>query len=129
MINNLKLTPFKQKGATVWVMMFIMALVIVVALLVMKVGPIYLNNYQIKGILSGLAEMPDAQKMSTASLKSAFDKRVNINGLTNITSKDLKIKSEKTGKTASVKYDVTEKLVGNLSVFVEFDDTVVLGGK
>ena len=62
-MNNLSHAS-KQKGASMWTLVFTSALIVLFALITMKLVPAYLDNNKIINALNSLAETPGAANMS-----------------------------------------------------------------
>jgi hypothetical protein len=115
-----------QRGWTIWSVLGVGFLVVAGALLFMKLMPVYLDNYKIKGAMASLAEDPRA---------ADWNKRQVINEMTNILyidyghdivdlNKALSVEKENEFKYIRVEYEVVVPLVYNVSALVDFNNEV-----
>ncbi|PWY53851.1 DUF4845 domain-containing protein [Legionella qingyii] len=127
----------KQKGMTFIGMIFTVVVIVMAAIVVMRVIPVYLQYYSIIKSVKGLNSVP----LSTLSgdpvadvnlLKSTMDKRLDINGVESLKENQLMIEPIGSNKfRVKVKYQVIKPLVYNISLLFDFDHTeeVVAGSE
>ena len=123
----MKLLPIQQQGLTFISLVFILGLITVFVLLILKIGPIYLDHRNVVGALAGLEKTADIEKLSEAEIRDSLNKRFNINYIDNITQDDITVTKEGNYLKVVVEYQVVKKIVGNLSVLVEFNDEIEAG--
>jgi len=116
----------KQRGFTLWGLLGAGFLIVVVALLFMKLFPVYLDNYKLQQAMHSVAADPRAAE---------WNKRAIIREMTNILYIDygsdivdlgnaLSVQSEQSRKFIVVEYEVVVPLVYNLSALVDFENRV-----
>lgn len=109
----------KQRGASMWQMMFYVGLAFVVVYLALRLTPIYLEGMSVKKAFSQLQS--NGASMTRQEVKSKVDSQFTVDSVKRVSSKDLEFKSLRSGKTeVSLDYDVKVPLVGNLTLVVEF---------
>lgn len=119
----------EQKGMTLIGMLFIVAVVVMAAIVIMRVIPVYLQHYYIVQSVKSLNEV-EADSLSgdafadIAVLKSALDKRFIINGIDTINAQDIVITpTDENHFKVLLKYQAVRSLVYNVSLLFEFNNT------
>lgn len=113
----------KQRGLTLTGMLFGSMVLILVAVLGMKVVPVYIDNATIKKNLVAIAADSSLQSASASQIRLAYGKRAQVDGISVISAKDLKIAKDKGKLILSVIYTVEIPLVSNISLKFDFDTT------
>lgn len=116
-----------QQGYTLISLIFILGLVGLFVLLLFKIGPIYLDHSKVVNALAAIEETTDVETKTESEIRSSLDKRFNMNYVSAIKAQEVKILKRGNYLKVEAEYDVVEKIVGNLSVLVEFDDIVEVG--
>ncbi|KTD04254.1 DUF4845 domain-containing protein [Fluoribacter gormanii] len=127
----------KQKGMTFIGMIFTVVVIVMAAIVVMRVIPVYLQYYSIIKSVKGLNTVPvstlSGDPMADVNLlKSTMDKRLDINGVESLKDNQLMIEPIGSNKfRVKVKYQVIKPLVYNISLLFDFDHTeeVVAGSE
>lgn len=122
-------THKKQKGITLISMIFILGLIAFFTLLVLKVSPIYMNHSKVVHALETLKNRTDIEKKSKYEVWSSLQKQFNMNYVYAVKKKDVKITTRGGYLKVQIKYHIKKPLVGNLSVWVDFDDSIEVGTK
>ncbi len=123
MANSIK----KQKGLTFISLMVILAVLGFFIFLGLKIGPIYLNNSKVENALTALKEMPNIQSMSKYEMRLSLAKRFDLNYVTKVNLDDVTILKQGDYVKVEIEYERVEKMIGNLSVLVHFDEAFELG--
>ncbi len=118
----------KQKGLTFISIMFILGLIAFFVLLILKIGPIYMNHSKVVNALSAVENMADVETMSKREIEDSLYKRFNLNYVEKVDSNDITIIKQGNYVRVEIEYERVEPLVGNLSVLVEFDEFFEAGG-
>lgn len=122
-------THKKQKGITLISMIFILGLIAFFTLLVLKVSPIYMNHSKVVHALEILKNRTDIEKKSKYEVWTSLQKQFNMNYVYAVKKKDVKITTRGGYLKVQIKYHIKKPLVGNLSVWVDFDDSIEVGMK
>jgi Tfp pilus assembly protein PilE len=117
----------KQQGFTLISLVFILGIIGFFVMLVLKIGPIYLDHNKVKSALAALENTTDIETFSEPEVRSTLDKRFNMNYVSDLKSQEVKITKRGSYLKVQAKYEVVEKIAGNLSVLVEFDDVIEVG--
>lgn len=100
----------------------ILGLIAFFTLLVLKIAPIYMDHAKVVNALAAVENTTDIQTKSKSEVLSSLKKRFNFNYVYDIEDDDISIIKEGNYLKVDIEYEVVEKLVGNLSVLVEFQD-------
>jgi Domain of unknown function (DUF4845) len=121
------ITPKPQQGYTFITLVFILGLIAFFALLIMKVGPIYLDHSKVVNALAAIEKLTDVETLSESEIRSTLGKRFDLNYVYDVKPEEVKISKRGNYLKVEAKYEVVEKIAGNLSVLVEFDDVIEVG--
>lgn len=113
--------PYHQQGFSLSSMLFWSIILVLVAVLGMKVVPVYIENASIKKNLIAISNDSNLQNASTDQIRLAFTKRAQIDGITAITAKDIKIMRDKGQLMLSTNYSVNVPLFGNIALLIDFE--------
>jgi hypothetical protein len=116
-----------QRGYTLISLIFILGIVGFFVLLVLKIGPIYLDHSKVKNALAAIENSTDIETKSEYDVRTSLSKRFNMNYVAHLDAKDVKITKRGNYLKVDAEYEVVEKIVGNLSVLVEFNDSFEVG--
>jgi hypothetical protein len=83
--------------------------------------PAYMQEAKIKNIFESIAHDPDMQKAGPREIMVSFEKRASIDSVTAIKSSDIDISSEDGKPVLSASYSTKIPLIGNISLFIEFN--------
>ncbi|MBL7479119.1 DUF4845 domain-containing protein [Legionella bononiensis] len=127
----------KQQGMTLIGMLFTVIVVVMAAIVVMRVVPVYLQHYTIVQSIKGLNSTPASTLTGDSytdidTLRKSLTKRFDINGVDDLKNDQLVISPDGPNKfKVQLKYQVVKPLVYNMSLLVDFDDTyeVVAGSE
>lgn len=110
----------RQRGATFLGMMFIAALVVIVAILGLKLVPAYIEFATVSNILRDVANSPEGKSGSVPAIQSSFKKHAQIDGIETVKADDLEIDKDGDHVVIKAPYSVRVKLVGNVSALIDF---------
>ncbi len=119
----------RQQGYTLISLIFILGLIGVFVLLLFKIGPVYLDHSKVKSAFAALENLGNLSELSETEIRSTLDKRFNMNYVSDLKSQDVKIVKQGSYVKVEAEYEVVEKVVGNLSVLVEFHDVIEVGSE
>lgn len=111
----------KQRGMGMMGFIMIAAGIIFVAVLGMKIVPPYVHSVQIAQILRTIASDPAMQGASIKEIRDSYDKRANLNYITDVTAEDIEIEMEDGRIRLSASYTVKVPLVANVTLLLEFN--------
>lgn len=114
---------YKQRGLTLAGMLIGSIILVLVAVVSMKIVPVYIDNATIKKNLVAVAGDNSLQNANAGQIRLAFTKRAQVDGITAVSAKDIKILKNKNKLILSVAYTVEVPLVSNISLKFDFDVT------
>ena len=118
----------RQRGLTFLSIVLILGLIAFFVLLTLKIAPIYMNHSKVVNALSAVENMTDIETMSKHQIQDSLYKRFNMNYVDKVDGDDITITKSGNYTKVEIEYERVEKLVGNLSVLVEFNDSFEVGG-
>jgi hypothetical protein len=119
--------PKHQQGLTFISLVFVLGLIAFFVLLALKIGPIYLDHGKVTSALAEIEKTPDIEEQSEAEIRDSLGKRFNINYVDDVTQNDITIVRHGNYLKVSIEYEVVRKIAGNLSVLVQFNDSIEAG--
>ena len=122
-------SPANQQGLTFISLVFILGLIGFFVLLGLKIGPIYLNHSKVVSALADIKKNPDIEVQSESEIRNSLSKRFDINYVDDVTQDDITITHHGNYLKVVIEYEVARKIVGNLSVLVEFNDNIEVGNQ
>jgi len=125
----MNVSPERQQGLTFISLVFILGLIACIVLLGLKIGPIYLDHSKVVSALAEIEKTPDIQEKSPAEIRDSLSKRFSINYVNDVTQDDIIVTKQGNYLKVVIEYEVVEKIAGNLSVLVEFNDVIEAGEK
>jgi len=117
----------QQQGLTMISIVLILGLIAFFTLLILKIAPIYMDHAKVVNALAAVEKTTDIQAKSKNEVLSSLKKRFNFNYVYHIEDDDISIIKEGNYLKVDIDYEVVEKLVGNLSVLVEFHEGFEVG--
>ncbi|MBE2294728.1 MAG: DUF4845 domain-containing protein [Phycisphaerales bacterium] len=115
-----------QQGITVIGILLVMIVIAFVALIGMKVVPMYIQYFTVKSSIESIRKEPQLAQMSSTDIQTAIQKRFDIGYVNNITAKDLKIRNEQGGRVLNLVYQDERELFYGLSVVLRKDEVIPL---
>jgi hypothetical protein len=110
----------RQKGLSLSGLLFACALVIVLALLAFKLFPAYAEYLTVQKALNEIVRNPE-YRSSTREIQAAFERRVTIDNIKAVNSRDLEIAKQGDSVSVSASWSVKVPLVYNLSACMDFE--------
>jgi len=103
-------------------LMIISAMVMVVV----RIAPAYIENYNVKRVLGDLLDNSEAARWSAEQARSAVSTQLKMSGVHDQSNMKIKVTKETRGTRIHVTYQVRKPVVGNLDALISFDDDVIL---
>ena len=116
----------RQGGITVIGMLLLIIAIAFVALIAMKVVPMYIQYFSIKSTIESIRKEPQLAQMSAQDIQNAIQKRFDIGYVDNVTARDLKIRSERNGRVIDLVYDDERDLFYGLFVVLKVKESIPL---
>ena len=115
-----------QRGMTVIGMLLLLIVIAFMALIAMKVVPMYVQYFSIKSTIESIRKEPQLAQMSTQDIQNAIQKRFDIGYVDNITARDLKIRNENRGRVLDLEYQDERALFYGLSIVLKVSESIPL---
>lgn len=115
-----------QQGITVIGILLVMIVIGFVALIGMKVVPMYIQYFTVRSSIESIRKEPQLAQMSSTDIQAAIQKRFDIGYVDNITARDLKIRNDRGGRVLDLSYQDERDLFYGLSVVLKKDEVIPL---
>jgi hypothetical protein len=110
----------RQHGLSMIGFLFVAVILVFVAMLAMKLVPAYIEFFSVKKVLATMGQESDIRSMSNGEIRADFDRRAGVAYVTAVGSENLSIDRRGGVPVISVDYPFRTKLVGNVSLVVDF---------
>jgi hypothetical protein len=124
-------TKTPQRGMTYLGMLILMVVIAFAAIVVIKVMPLYTENFKVQSSLKSLAEEVGKQHdpISPSELERLLLNRFSVNDIEHVGKDDIEITKENGRTVITVSYEARVSLFYNLDLVARFpDNRVDLGG-
>jgi hypothetical protein len=111
----------KQRGITMWGMLFVIAIFIFFTVLFIKLYPPHYQNYKVKTALKNMAKQTGAFEMERPEIKAALERRFQVDDVDQVKlDKHLFIDKKPGSMTIRIEYDVNVPLFEGYAVLITF---------
>ena len=116
----------QQRGLTFIGLLIVIALIAFFALVLMKVGPLYIENASINAALENQIGMPGVGKEGPRGIRKSIQRQLDVDDVKSIHSKDVKVVKSKESQVwlVTAEYEARTNLFANVGVFINFSKTV-----
>jgi len=111
----------RQAGVTTLGFVILALFVGVFAFAVIRLTPVYLNYMKVVGVVDGVVTEFDGQKPTREAMRSSVSRRFDVESVSIITYRDVKITQVDGGFEVAAVYDHTSPFIGNISFTIHFD--------
>lgn len=124
----------KQKGLSFLGFLSVAALVGVVALLIMKLFPLYNESFKVYSGMKAVTGMSGVATMGTREIRKFLLRNYEVADVDRFNDHNIKdyVKitrtADKKGRIMTMKYQSQAPLIGNLSVIMDFDKSIPVAG-
>ena len=119
-MRNVSPMQQQQRGLTMFSFLFFAIVFIAIAMLAMKLVPAYIEFFSVKKILATMGQDADLKSKTNADIRSDFSKRASVGYVTVVKPEDINVERQAGVPVISVEYEFRTKLVGNVSLVVDF---------
>jgi hypothetical protein len=113
-----------QQGMTFLGWVIVLVLVGGIALIVMKLVPLYMESFKVDSALKSIVEQPNLKDESTADIYKQFVRRMNVEDVNRFNDRNVRkfVTVDKKGPhvTITVEYQAKAELYDNLSLVADF---------
>jgi len=110
----------KQRGLTMFGFLFVAIVLVALALLAMKLVPAYIEFFSVKKTLATMGQDPEVRSKSNGEIRKDFGRRASAGYISVVKPEDLSIDRSGGAPVISAEYEFRTKLVGNVSLVVDF---------
>jgi hypothetical protein len=118
--------PSRQQGMTTLGFLILVAFVGLFAFAGIRLAPVYLNYLKVAGVLDGVHDEFDSQNPSRAAIRTSINRRFEVESVSVITDREIKVTTDNAGFLVEAQYDHTTPFIGNLYFTVRFDKRVLV---
>ena len=117
----------KQQGMTLISLILLLAVIGFLALIALRMFPIYSNYYKISGVLESLADERELYNLNREQILRIIDRKLQINMVSGFKHEYFKITLKDNGnKEMTIEYEDRRDMMANVDVVVSFKDTIVV---
>lgn len=116
----------RQSGMTTVGFLFLAVFVGLFAFAFIRLTPVYLNYMKVAGVLEGVQAEFDSQNATISAIRTSIERRFDVESVTQISPRDVEIRSEREGFVIATAYDHSAPFIANISFTVHFDKQVVV---
>ena len=121
-----KTAPSRERGMTTLGFLILVAFLGLFAFAAIRLTPVYLNYMKVAGVLNGVLEEFDRQNPSIAAIRTSINRRFDVESVSVITSRDIKVTNDGAGFLVQAQYDHTAPYIANIYFTVRFDKQVLV---
>lgn len=115
-----------QAGMTTLGLIFMVAFIGLFAFAILRLTPVYLNYLKVSGVVDGVVQEFEGQNANRAAVRRSISQRFEVDSVSVITARDVKVTAVDGGLEVSAVYDHSTPFIGQISFSVHFDKTVVI---
>jgi hypothetical protein len=119
--------PCRERGMTFISFLLLIGLIGFFSLLILKIGPVYLDHYKVKATLESLKADRDLASKTRDEILRSLEKRWDIEMVSSVSRDNVVIDKNSQQITIQIAYDVTKPILGNVDVVVHFNDAIEVG--
>ena len=126
----------REAGNSMWTIMLILAVAGFILTIIFTIAPAFVSNCSVKGVIDAMVSEPGLGKLSNAEIRSALERRFDINNVDVIKATCRKrwvgkypcVKLERTRDTLTIdaSYEARVHVMGNVDAVITFDGNVVV---
>lgn len=117
----------RQQGLTFISLIFVLGFIGFVVLLFLKIAPVYLDHSKVSNCLSELKKTPHIQSQSQSEIKENLRRQFSINDISEVSPDNITVTKYGNYLRVAIDYEVVRKIIGNLSVLMQFNDVIEVG--
>ena len=118
--------PQRERGMTTLGFLILVVFVGLFAFGAIRLMPVYLNYIKVAGVLDGVYDEFDSQSPSRSAILTSISRRFEVESVSIIDDRDVKVTAESGGFLVEAQYDHTTPYIGNLYFTVRFDKQVLI---
>lgn len=116
----------RQAGITAIGFLLLVLFIGLFAFASIRLTPVYLNYMKVAGVIDGVFKEFDSQNPSRSAIVTSIRRRFDVESVSIISSRDIKVINDGGGFRVEAVYDHTTPFIGNVSFTVHFDKRVTV---
>ncbi len=116
----------REAGMTAIGVMLLVVFVGLFAFAGIRLTPVYLNYMKVAGVIDGVFKEFDSQNPTRAAIRTSISRRFDVESVSIITYRDIKVTAESGGFLVEANYDHTTPFIGNVYFTVSFQKDVLV---
>lgn len=120
---------YDQGGAGLLTLVVLAAVIGFVALVIIKLAPVYMENFQVRSVLQSLTQEPEITRATRTEVHKLVMRRFDVNDIRNVPPKAVRVKTQPGHVEVGIVYEVRVPLIANLDVVAKFNDSVEAGAR
>jgi len=93
-------------------------------LMLIKIAPAYIDQFNVSSVLSSLKNEPGIGNMSGGDVANTIMKRLDINMVKDVTRDDIYITQQNGKRIIEIEYQVQRNMLGNIDVLIHFTNRI-----
>jgi len=114
----------KQKGMTGISIMALLVLIAFVAIIFLKIMPVYFDSMKVGDVISDMKEERGLGDKSNSEITKMILKRLDVNMVSDVTKEHIIVEKSRDEVLIEVDYEVRKTMFGNLDVVISFNKSV-----
>lgn len=114
----------KQKGLTGISIMLLLVVIAFVAIIFLKIMPVYFDSFKVGDVVSGMKEERGLGDKTNNEITTMILRRLDVNMVSDVTKDHIYIEKGKNDVLIEVDYEVRKNMFGNLDVVISFNKSV-----
>ena len=116
----------REAGMTAIGVMVLVVFIGLFAFAAIRLTPVYLNYMKVAGVIDGVFKEFDSQNPTRAVIRTSISRRFDVESVSVITFRDIKVTPDSGGFLVEADYDHTTPFIGNVSFTVSFQKEVLV---
>jgi hypothetical protein len=116
----------KQKGLSGFGLIIVIGLFALLIISLLKVFPMYYENYKVKAVLESLRQNSDIDPESKRDIWGALSKGLYVQGVEIVKREDVDMSRKNDKTTIDISYETRDSYFGNLFIGAAFSESVVI---
>lgn len=125
---NARPNPRRQRGMTIWSLIYVLFTAGLLLLVGIKSAPVYLNAYDIHETIEWAAQQRSLVRAPAGEIQQTIQRRFDAGYVDNINGRDVVVERVSGGRQISVAYEVRRPLFFDVSLVYSFEDKALLPG-
>ncbi len=116
----------REAGMTAVGLIVLVVFIGLFAFAAIRLTPVYLNYMKVAGVIDGVFKEFDSQNPTRAVIRTSISRRFDVESVSVITYRDIKVTPESGGFLVEANYDHTTPFIGNVYFTVSFQKDVLV---